>query len=171
MLAILFVLVAVVWRLALTNAHNFTPVLGSLLFFGSRMPRRWLWAPAAALAITDVYLNLYHYGYPFTADLFVTWGWYAAMVWLGSLLRQKQNFRRLAAAALAGSISFFLISNFMVWLIWHMYPMTFAGLGQCYAAAIPFYRNQFAGDLIFTAAFFGLPALLRAHESSREVAA
>ena len=171
MLAILFVLVAVVWRLALTNAHNFTPVLGSLLFFGSRMPRRWLWAPVAALALSDVYLNLYHYGYPFTADLLVTWGWYAAMIWLGSWLQQKQNFARVAGMALAGSISFFLISNFMVWLIWHMYPMTLAGLGQCYAAAIPFYRNQFAGDLIFTAAFFAVPALLRAHEASREVAA
>ena len=49
MLAIVFVLIAVVWRVALTNAHNFTPVLGSLLFFGSRMPRRWLWAPVAAM--------------------------------------------------------------------------------------------------------------------------
>jgi len=46
-----------------------------------------------------------------------------------------------------------------------------AGLGQCYAAAIPFYRNQFAGDLIFTAAFFGIPALFRTHESTTEVAA
>ena len=171
MLAIVFVLIAVVWRVALTNAHNFTPVLASLLFFGSRRLRRWLWAPVVALALSDVYLNLYHYGYPFTADLLVTWAWYAAMIWLGSLLRQKQNFVRVAGLALAGSISFFLISNFMVWLVWHVYPMTLSGLGQCYAAAIPFYRNQFAGDLIFTAAFFGIPALFRAHESTTEVAA
>src|SRR5438477_10316551 len=152
MLAIVFVLIAVVWRVALTNAHNFTPVLGSLLFFGSRRLRRWLWAPVAALAISDVYLNLYHYGYPFTADLLVTWAWHAAMIWLGSLLRQKQNFVRVAGLALAGSISVFLISNFMVWRVWHMYHMTLSALGQWYAAAVPFYRHRWAGDWMVTAA-------------------
>src|SRR5919109_4323128 len=171
MLAILVVLIAVIWRVAFTDAHNFTPVLASLLFFGSRMPRRWLWAPVAALAVSDVYLNLFHYGYRVTPDLFVTWAWYAGMIWLGSLLQRKQNFVRTASVALAGSISFFLISNFMVWLIWHMYPMTLAGLTRCYAAAVPFFRNQFAGDMIFTAAFFGVAVLLHEREATSEAAA
>src|SRR5438067_1759181 len=139
MLAIVLVLIAVAWRVALPHPYTFTPVLASLLFFGSRMPRRWLWAPALALALSDIYLNLYHYGYRVTPDLYVTWAWYAAAVWLGGLLRHKLSFPRLAGITLAGSISFFLISNFMVWLVWHMYPITLAGLASCYAAAVPFY--------------------------------
>src|SRR5439155_19101181 len=31
-------------------------------------------------------------------DLLVTWAWYGAMIWLGSLLRQKQNVGRVAGA-------------------------------------------------------------------------
>ena len=35
------------------------------------------------------------------------------------------------------------------------YPKTFAGLVACYAAAIPFFQNTLAGDLVFTALLFG----------------
>jgi len=34
-----------------------------------------------------------------------------------------------------------------------------SGLTTCYAAAIPFFRRGIAGDMLFTAAMFGIPAL------------
>ncbi len=39
-----------------------------------------------------------------------------------------------------------------------MYPKTFAGLMTCYDAALPFFRRGIAGDLVFTALMFGVPA-------------
>jgi hypothetical protein len=41
-----------------------------------------------------------------------------------------------------------------------MYPKTIAGLMTCYAAAIPFFRRGVAGDLLFTAVMFGIPAIV-----------
>ena len=63
----------------------------------------------------------------------------------------------LAASALAGSLSFFVVSNLAVWASWNMYPKTLSGLMTCYAAALPFFRRGLKGDILFTAAVFGLP--------------
>ena len=67
---------------------------------------------------------------------------------------------------LLGSILFFLISNGMVWLKstpsdgLYFYPPTWAGLLHCYEMAIPFFRNQFLGDAVFSFAFFTAYLLL-----------
>ena len=45
----------------------------------------------------------------------------------------------------------------MVWLRGNMYPHTAAGLGQCYLAGLPFYRNDLASTVVFSAVFFALP--------------
>ena len=167
-LAFALIAVVVLWRTALPHPWLFTPELAALLYFGYRAPKRLLWVPALiALAAADVYLNG-RYGYKMTGDFAITWAWYTGAMWLGSLLKNQHSLLRIAGAAIGGSISFFLVSNFSVWLVWHMYPMTFAGLMQCYAAGIPFYRNQFAGDLIFTALAFSLPIAARSLAEGRE---
>ncbi len=163
MLAYLLVLFAVVFRLVTeASALNFAPVAAALLFFGSRMPRRQAWVPVAALIASDVVLTTRVYGYPLRADQIVIWAWYLAIVLLGSLLagRAKSNAWRIAGASLAASVSFFLLSNFAVWAAWEMYPRTFQGLLACYTAALPFFRNTAASDMLFTAAFFGIPAVV-----------
>ncbi|HXE91568.1 MAG TPA: DUF6580 family putative transport protein [Terriglobales bacterium] len=174
MLAYLFVALATALRF-LPPMLNFTPVGASLLFFGARQPRRRLWIPVLMLAASDVVLNRFVYGYPFTADLPITWAWYATILLLGGLLRENDRPLRLAGAALATSVSFFLVSNFAVWAVWNMYPKTLEGLLACYAAAVPFFRNTLASDLVFTVVFFGLPALVASfshspHEDRRTAA-
>ncbi|HSA94263.1 MAG TPA: DUF6580 family putative transport protein [Terriglobales bacterium] len=159
MLAYLFVALAIALRF-LPPMLNFTPVGASLLYFGARQPRRRMWIPLLMLAASDVVLNRFVYGYPFTGDLLITWAWYAAIALMGGLLRENHRPLRIAGAALATSVSFFLVSNFAVWAVWSMYPKTLDGLLACYAAAVPFFRNTVASDLVFTAAFFGLPALV-----------
>jgi hypothetical protein len=69
---------------------------------------------------------------------------------------------RIGGAALASSVSFFVASNFAVWANWNMYPKTLSGLMTCYAAGLPFFRRGVEGDLLFTAAMFGLPVLAAA---------
>ena len=167
-LAYVLIAVVVIWRIA-PHPFFFTPELAALLYFGYRAPKKILWLPAlAALAGADIYLNVAHYGYKLTPDFAITWAWYAGAMWFGSLLKSNHSPLRVAAAAVVGSLSFFVVSNFSVWLVWHMYPMTFAGLTRCYAAGIPFYRNQFAGDLIFTAIAFSLPVLARSFSEVSE---
>jgi hypothetical protein len=176
MLAYLFVIVAVAVRF-LPHPFAFTPVGAALLFFGARGPRRQLWVPFALLAASDVVLTLFFYRYSFTWDHFVTFAWYAGMLWLGTTLRENSGALKIMGSALAGSISFFLVSNFAVWAAWgDMYPMTFAGLMTCYAAGLPFFRRAIAGDLFFTAAMFAPPVLLhslaaRFQKSNNHIAA
>ncbi len=90
-----------------------------------------------------------------------TWAWYVAVMVLGNiLLKSHTTWLRVGAAVVLGPTSFFLVSNYAVWVmsshaVWvpgDMYPHTFSGLITCYAAAIPFYRN----DVLSTAIVAGL---------------
>ncbi len=161
MLAFLFLIFAVAVRF-LPHPLAFTPVAAALLFFGARASRRYMWAPLALLAVSDVVLTKFVYAYPFSWDHFVTWAWYAAILWLGTNLRQNASVLRVVAAAMASSVSFFLLSNFAVWAAWNMYPKTFDGLMTSYVLGLPFFRQGVQGDLLFTGLFFATPILMRA---------
>jgi len=164
MLAYLFVMLAVLLRF-LSLPVAFTSVAASLLFFGARQPRRRMWIPLALLVAADVVLTKLVYAYPLSADHLVTWAWYAAVLLLGGKLKENSGALRVGGAALVASVSFFLVSNLAVWVVWEMYPKTLAGLGACYVAALPFFRHSLAGDLFFTVAFFGLGALVEGARS------
>jgi hypothetical protein len=164
MLAYLFVVLAVAIRIVAGTGtfatHGFTPVGASLLFFGSRVPRKYFWVPVALLIGSDLFLNYQVYHLPLTWDQTIVWAWYAAACGLGMLLSNRVKPLYVAGAALASSVSFFLISNFAVWLAGYIvYPKTFSGLVSCYVAAIPFFQRGLASDLFFSALFFGLGAL------------
>jgi hypothetical protein len=161
MLAYVFVLFAVAVRF-LPHPWAFTPVGASLLFFGSRVPLRRMWIPVAIFAASDVVLTMFVYRYSFSWDHFVTWAWYAGMVFLGSTVKKNAGWVRILATALAGSISFFLLSNFAVWAAWDMYPHNFAGLLTCYDLGLPFFRRGVEGDLLFTSIMFAAPVLINA---------
>lgn len=167
MLAYAFILFALAFRF-LPHPMAFTPVGAALLFFGARGPRRQLWIPLALLAASDVFLTTMVYRYPFSWDHFVTWIWYAAMLGLGTTLKQNSGAVRILGSALAGSVAFFVVSNFAVWAAWDMYPRTFAGLLTCYEAGIPFFRHAATGDLLFTAAMFATPFVYHAVAGWRE---
>ncbi len=161
MLAYLFVVFAVLARMPfMPHPWNLTPVAAALLYFGARGSRRQLWVPFALLAASDVILTKFVYAYQFSWDHFVTWIWYAAILWLGTTLSENRNWLRIGGAALAGSVSFFVLSNFAVWACWDMYPKTMGGLMACYAVGLPFFQRGLAGDMLFTAVFFGIPAMI-----------
>ena len=171
MLPYLFVLLAIAVRFLpfagplnfLPHAWHFTPLAASLLFFGARGSRRQMWIPLVLLAATDVILTKYIYAYTFAWDQLVTWAWYAGILWLGTNLRENSGLLRVLGAALASSVSFFLISNFAVWAAWgDMYPRNFQGLIACYAAGVPFFRGTIESDLFFSVAMFGTPVLVQA---------
>lgn len=161
MLAFVYVVFALFMRIpSVPHPWGFTPVAAALLYFGARGSRRMIWVPLALLIASDVILDKFVYLYPLSWDLILTWAWYAAMLWLGTALRDRVKPLPVAGAALTGSVSFFLISNFGVWAATAMYPKTLAGLGACYVAGLPFFRRGLEGDLLFTAVLFGLPVAM-----------
>jgi hypothetical protein len=171
--AYLLLLLAVLSRL-LPHASwfNFTAVGGALLFFGARRSWREMLAPLAALMAVDFILTTYVYHYSFVWSAYIpTWAWYLAAMVLGRiLLRSQTTLPRVAAAVVLGPTSFFLLSNFAVWLGSNMYPQNFSGLVECYVAAIPFYRNDVVSTAIVAGLAFGVPAMLR-HMKEQDTAA
>jgi hypothetical protein len=173
MLAYVVVLLGVLSRY-LVAPHvawlNFTAVGGSLLYFGARRSRREMFIPLAALMASDYCLTVFHYGYRFYWQSYITtWAWYAMAMSLGwILLHVKTTFVRAAAGAILGPTSFFAVSNYGFWASsLSPYPHTLAGLVTCYAAALPFYRNDLISTSLVLAAALGAEALLRkVHEPS-----
>ena len=132
---------------------NFTPIAAMALFAGAQFgdKRLAIVVPLAAM---------------FVSDLILSGGWHAMMpcvylsfalvVCLGRMVGTRRSPWVLGSASFVGSIAFFIVTNFGVWLVFSMYPKTAAGLSACYIAAIPFFRNTLLGDLFFTAMLFGL---------------
>jgi hypothetical protein len=142
---------------------NFTAVGGALLYFGARRSWREMLAPLAALMATDYCLTVFSYHYAFQWQAYVTtWAWYLAIMALGwILLHTRTTFIRVAAGVVLGPTSFFLVSNYAVWASGGMYPRTLAGLETCYAAAVPFYRNDLLSTALVAGLAFGVPVLVR----------
>lgn len=157
---------------------NFTAVGGALLYFGARRSWREMLVPLAALMVTDYSLTVYAYHYSFAWSAYVpTWAWYIAAMLLGYiLLKSKTTWLRVGSGVVLGPTSFFLISNYAVWAVsshtipvaGDMYPHTFSGLITCFAAGLPFYRNDLLSTAIVAGVAFGLPVLVRKARLERQ---
>ena len=160
---------------------NFTAVGGALLYFGARRSWREMLAPLAALIATDYFLTVYSYHYEFVWTAYVTtWAWVVAVMALGAiLLKTRTTWLRVGSAVVLGPTSFFLISNYAVWVASShpvpvssdMYAHSFSGLMACYAAGIPFYRNDLLSTAIVAGLAFGVPVLVRKARLQHEAGA
>ncbi len=134
---------------------NFTPLMAIALYAGFTSTR-WRGAVLVtllALLISDAVLGFY-------SGMWVIYAASLIPVLLGRMIKNG-GVPAIAGAALVSSVSFFVITNAAVWAFGTMYPHNFAGLAASYTAAIPFYRNEIAGDAFFTLAIFGMDALLQ----------
>jgi hypothetical protein len=147
------ILLGVLSRLV-PHPWNATPLTAIALFGGTYLARRWsILLPLAIVALSDVVLG-WHSTVPFT------WGAFAVTGLLGRWLRVRPSATRILTGSLLGSVIFFVVTNFGVWATQTLYPKTLDGLWQCYVAGIPFFRNMLAGDLLYTAALFGMFAVV-----------
>ncbi len=163
---LLAVLSRLVPHLLGTSAWGVTAMGGGLLFFGSRLGAKDRWMAVLALPLIagmDWYLTTEVYGFPFhVAGYVIPWVWYVAMCFMGSaVLGRRRTVGRVVGAAVASATGFYVLSNGAVWLGGTMYPRTAQGLLACYAAGLPFYRNDAVSTLILCGVLFGLPALAR----------
>jgi len=172
-LAYLFVVAAVLLRIGAGTGtfatRGFSLVGASLLFFGSRIPRKHFWIPVALLIGSDVYLNLGVYRLPITLDQYVMWAWYLVPCLFGLLLRDRVKPLNVLGAGLGTGVGFYLASNFAVWAFGNIgYAHNWAGLIQSYVAALPFFKNGIISDVLFAAVFFSIPALVAYTERAME---
>jgi hypothetical protein len=161
--ATLLIVLAVFCRLTSPILHtwNFVPMGAVALFAGARLPKRWAWAvPVAAFILSDLALD-YGTSRPiFDATRITSYATLAVTALLGLFAKGgKSGIWRLPLLSISGSTLYFLTTNFSTWAQNFLpYPMTFAGLMECYAAGIPFYQRSILADLVGTGLLFGLAA-------------
>lgn len=137
----------------LPHPANLAPIGAIALFAGAVLPRKlaW-WLPLAALFVSDLFLGFYD-------GILFTYIGFLLVSLFGMALRGQSNWLRVPLGTLGSAVIFFIVSNFGTWLQGNMYQHTWAGLALCYEMALPFFRNTFAGDLIYSSLLFGIYAL------------
>jgi hypothetical protein len=154
------ILVAAISRI-LPHPANFTPIAAMALFGGAYMTdKKFAFIiPLLAMFISDCILQIIT-GYGFHNTMIFVYGSFAATVALGFLLRNNNKAGRIVILSLLSSCIFFVITNFATWWLEGtngvpLYPHTVEGLISCFAAGIPFFRNEMFGDLFFCGILFG----------------
>jgi hypothetical protein len=171
------IFLAVLARFA-PHLPNVSPLYGALLFGGAHLRSRDTFRyPLVLIAVTDVLL--YHGVYRMRMGWAQAWVWlgFAAFLALGRWVRRAPSGvvgalgARIAAASLAGSTAFWILSNFGVWLSGERYPLTPEGLLACYVAALPFFRRALLSTLLGSAVLFGAHGILRRRIGARAAGA
>ncbi len=145
------VLLAAAVRL-LPHLPNFTPIAAMALFGGAYFGKKKLAfiVPLIALFLSDIVLGFHS----------AMWAVYAGFVItgiIGVFVGKKVSVLSVFLGAIASSVLFFLITNFAVWITTSFaYPQTFSGLMLCYEMALPFFRNEILGTLVYSGILFGV---------------
>jgi len=148
MLALSILALGVLSRI-FVHIPNFTPVIAIALFSGVYFEKKQALAlPLILLGLSDIIIGFHN-------TMFFTWGSMLLIVCMGFWLKRHKTLKAMFATTLASSLLFFFISNLGVWLAGGLYPMTSAGLQECFVAAVPFFRATLLSTLIYTAIFFG----------------
>lgn len=139
----------------MSHLWNFTLLGGAFLFAGAFFKDKKI---AVLLMLSSMLISDFVIG--FHDQMIVVYFAYLITVALGFMLTPLSSRLKILGFALAGSLSFYVITNFAVWYQGVLYPLTLGGLIECYVMGIPFYKNQIMGDLLSTFAFFEVAKLI-----------
>jgi len=151
LLPIYLLLILAVATRFLPHPANFTAIGAIAMFGGLYLPRRYaLVGPLVAMFVSDIFLGFYH-----PATMASVYLGFIVMTGIGLAVRKKKKITTVLGGTILGSIFFYLITNFSVWIFGGMYAHTLSGLAQCYYMALPFFKNTLAGDLTYVTVLVG----------------
>ena len=129
---------------------NFTPVIAVAIMSGYFFKNIYfsLSILLIAMLIADVFIGFYeNMIFVYLSLMFITFVFFK--------ISKKINFKNLFVYSFAGSLIFFIVSNFGVWALESpgvydiAYEKNLNGLVECYILAIPFFGNTFLSTVIF----------------------
>lgn len=142
----------------LPHAPNFTPIAASALFAGTVLRHRGLAiaVPVLAMLISNIIIGFDSLA--MTAVIYALFTLPALVAWLPKRMRAPGMFLPIM---IGFSLTFFIITNVMVWIVGGLYPFTLAGLATCFAVALPYLPQSMIGDLFWAAVLFGGASLVQ----------
>jgi len=129
---------------------NFTPIIAVAIVSGYffKNINLSLLTLLVAMLISDLFIGFYeNMIFVYVSLLLITLVFHK--------INKKINFKNLFIYGFAGSLIFFLVSNFGVWALGSLgvndlsYEKSLTGLIECYILAIPFFGNTFLSTIIF----------------------
>ena len=145
-----FILLLVLFRL-IPHPPNFTPIIASSILAPFMLKSRiyGMLIPVTAMFISDIIIGFHAY------QLVI----YLTLVSISLVTTMNKSYPKLFLMAISGSVWFFIITNFAVWLSYDFYSKDIEGLLLCYTLAIPFFTNTIISTVLFTflLAFFTKP--------------
>lgn len=152
-IAFALVVIGIIGRLLLEPYPNVEPVMAVSIIAGALLgPYLGLLVALLTVVGSDVVIGN-------SNILMYTWtAWALIGVSSTVLKRNKANTSvisdtlKFTVWGVAGTLFFYLWTNFGVWQLTTMYPHTLAGLIQSYIMALPFLRYQLAGNLVIVPA-------------------
>ena len=147
---------------------NFTPIIAVAIVSGYffKNINLSLLTLLVAMLISDLFIGFYeNMIFVYISLLLITLVFHK--------INKKINFKNLFIYGLAGSLIFFLVSNFGVWALGSLgvndlpYEKSLTGLIECYILAIPFFGNTFLSTIIFAYSAIFFYKSLAARASSR----
>ena len=129
---------------------NFTPIIAVAIVSGYffKNINLSLLTLLVAMLISDLFIGFYeNMIFVYISLLLITLVFHK--------INKKINFKNLFIYGFAGSLIFFLVSNFGVWALGSLgvndlsYEKSLTGLIECYILAIPFFGNTFLSTIIF----------------------
>ena len=145
-----------------SHLWNFTLVGGAFVFAAAYFSDRKI---STMLMLVTMLVSDYIIG--FHSQMVSVYLGYLVMLGFGSMLSLQSNRFKILGYTLAGTLAFYLVTNFGVWLEGALYPKTLAGLVDCYVMAIPFYRNQLMSDVLSSVLFFEVAKQVAQYQSER----
>ena len=129
---------------------NFTPILGMAVFAGAIFDKKIysFFVPLLAMFLSDLFLG-------FHSSMFIIYLAICLNVTIGIYFINNIQYSKIIISLLFGSLVFFIVTNFAVWLLSGMYPYTLDGLLACYTMALPFFQNTIISTILYgVGAFF-----------------
>ena len=129
---------------------NFTPVIAVALISGYffKNINLSLLILLVAMLLSDLFIGFYE-------NMIFVYASLLLITFVFHKISKKINFKNLFIYCFAGSLIFFIFSNFGVWALGSpgvldvVYERNLSGLVECYILAIPFFGNTFLSTLIF----------------------
>lgn len=153
---IFFIVAGTILRLV-PHLPNFAPIAAMALFGGVYLNKKYaLIIPLLALFLGDLIIGFYN---PFV--MISVYGSFLIIGFLGLWLKKNKSVANIVGVSLLGSVLFFGVTNFVMWVIPHsLYQHNLQGLVQCYTMGLPFFRNTILGDLFYIGVMFTLMELV-----------
>lgn len=142
------ILILVFARL-IPHLPNFTPIIAVAIMSGYFFRNMYVSFSVLLISmiIGDFFIGFYNnMVFVYLALLFISFVCFKK--------REKVNFKNLFIFGISGSLIFYLISNFGVWMLTDMYEKNLEGLIYCYFLAIPFFTNTLLSTIIFSYAAY-----------------